>query len=201
MARQRHLAELAVDDTRRFEFARALEAHPRGQFDDRRFQWIEFSAGAIDFQFGDRPFAFSGALDGPAKDVLAAAFGMPKDLVTAGFFSQIELTDGERRMRAAGHAPARFGGRLIGFERRGFVPQMEAEDCHQGPGTPIGNQGAPRGCKPRRQNWSAPGEFLPDNMGWDAWPKTIASDTQSAPLTHRWAMLVGSNVVLRTFLA
>ena len=81
-AKQRHRAEFAVDDARRLKLAPALGVHSRGEFGHGGSRLARFAAGAIDFELGDRPFA-RGA---PAQDVLAAAFGMPEDLVRSLFY-------------------------------------------------------------------------------------------------------------------
>jgi hypothetical protein len=75
-----------------------------------------------------------------AKDVLAVALGMPKDLISLCFFGKIELTDGKRRVRARSRAPARSRGGGNGSAWRQFVPQMDADDGKQGQSTYMENE-------------------------------------------------------------
>src|SRR6266851_4834241 len=135
-AKQRHRAELAVNDARRLQLAPVRRLHSYGYSSESGPGLVEFAAGAIDFEFCNRLFA----LGRPAKDVLAAAFGMPKDLVSLCLFGQIELADGERRMRPHSYAPARFGGRLARQACQQFVPEMDADDGKQGQNPHIGKQ-------------------------------------------------------------
>ena len=79
---------------------------------------LKDGTGAIDFELCDRLLPRSG----PAKDVLAAASGMPEDFVSLCLFGRIELADGERRVRARGQAPVRFDGRLACFASGQLVP-------------------------------------------------------------------------------
>ena len=80
-------------------------AHSRGDVGHGGPDAAQFGAGTIDFELGDRPSCRAT----PAEDVLAAAFGMPEDLVRLCFVGRIDLADGKCRLRARGHAPARLG--------------------------------------------------------------------------------------------
>ena len=64
-----------------FQLARAVRVHPGGDVGDGGAGLIDFAARAIDFELGDR-LAVGAA---PAEDVLAAALGMPEDLVSLCF--------------------------------------------------------------------------------------------------------------------
>jgi len=105
-----------------------------------RSRSVEFRAAAIDLELGDRLFS----LRRPAEDVLAAAFGMPEDLVSLCFAGQIELADGKRRVGARRRRPARLGGRLQHHGIRQLVPQMDAGDGKQGQSPHIGYQARQR---------------------------------------------------------
>jgi hypothetical protein len=57
---------------------------------------------------------------------------MPKNFVSLCFSVQIELADGESRVRTGGQAPAGLGGRLQTRAIWQFPPQMSANDGKQG---------------------------------------------------------------------
>ena len=78
---QRHGAEFAVDDPRRFQSAHAFAGPSGPRFRRWRARTGRFAAGAVDFELRDRLFARRR----PAEDVLAAAFGVPEDLVSLCF--------------------------------------------------------------------------------------------------------------------
>jgi hypothetical protein len=113
--------ESAVDDASRFQFAPAFRIHPGGDSESRLACFV---AGAINFEFRDRFFAWGS----PSQDVLAVAFGVSKDLVSLCFSVRIELIGGEggyervARLQpalAAGPTPALPGN----FPHR-WVPMM-----------------------------------------------------------------------------
>ena len=80
-AQQGHGAEFAVDEAGGLQLAHAARVHPGGDLGDRGPGMAEFAARAIDFELGDRLFV--GAA--PAEDILAAALGMPENLVSLCF--------------------------------------------------------------------------------------------------------------------
>src|SRR6476659_2797224 len=86
-AKQGDGAELAVDDSCGFQFAWASWVHPCGEVAGRRPNLIDFFTRTIDFEFADRRAADAA----PAEDVLAAALGMPKDLVSLCLTGENEL--------------------------------------------------------------------------------------------------------------
>ena len=106
-AKQRHGAELAVDDSCRLQLARASRVHPCGEVAGRRADRIDFFTRTIDFEFGDRRSTDAA----PAEHILAAALGMPKNLVSLCLAWKNELAYRERRCDASGLAPG-FGRRL-----------------------------------------------------------------------------------------
>jgi hypothetical protein len=119
--KQRDRPESAVDDASRFQFAPAFRIHPGGDSESRLACFV---AGAINFEFRDRFFAWGS----PSQDVLAVAFGVSKDLVSLCFSVRIELIGGEggyervARLQpalAAGPTPALPGN----FPHR-WVPMM-----------------------------------------------------------------------------
>src|SRR3954471_802532 len=95
-------AELAVDDSCGFQLARASRVHPCGEVAGGRADLIDFFTRTIDFEFGDRRAADAA----PAEDVLAAALGMPKNLVSLCLTGENELAHRERGRAASGLAPA-----------------------------------------------------------------------------------------------
>src|SRR5216683_6963065 len=167
MAKQRHRAELAVDDARRLRLAPVRRPYSCGYSSEGGPGSVEFTAGAIDFEFCNRLFA----LGRPAKDVLSAALGMPEDLVSLCLFRQIELADGERGIRPPSRAPARFGSRLARQARQQFVPEMDAGDGKQGQNPHIGKQ-----TRQRAAAFVGEAGQRRMNVGWHGWPKPIASN-------------------------
>src|SRR6266446_3900091 len=106
-AKQGDGAELAVDDSCRFQLARASRVHPCGEVAGGRADLIDFFTRTIDFEFGDRRAADAA----PAEHVLTAALGMPKDFVSLCLAWENELAYCERGGNASGLAPG-FGRRL-----------------------------------------------------------------------------------------
>src|SRR3954465_15464374 len=114
-AKQGDGAELAVDDSCGLQFARASRVHPCSGGAGGRADLIDFFTRTIDFEFGDRRAADAA----PAEHVLAAALGMPKNLVSLCLTWKNELAHCERGRDAPGLAPE-FGRRL----RRGNGRQV-----------------------------------------------------------------------------
>src|SRR5438093_13751248 len=106
-AKQRHGAELAVDDSCRLQLARASRVHPCGEVAGRRADLIAFLTRTIDFEFGDRCTADAA----PVEHILAAALRMPKNLVSLCLAWKNELAYRERGCDAPG-LPPDFGRRL-----------------------------------------------------------------------------------------
>src|SRR5712671_7573004 len=77
-AKQRDGAELAVDDSCGLQLARASRVHPCGKVAGRRADLIGFFTRTIDFELGYRRAADAA----PVEHVLAAALGMPKNLIS-----------------------------------------------------------------------------------------------------------------------
>src|SRR6185436_15683842 len=106
-AKQRHGAELAVDDSCRLQLARSSRVHPCGKVAGRRADLIDFFSRTVDFELGDRRAADAA----PAEDVLAAALGMPENFVSLCLTWENELAYRERGRAARGLAPG-FGRRI-----------------------------------------------------------------------------------------
>ena len=87
--------------------ASSSREHRYGKIPICRAGLVDFAARPIDFEFGDRRAGGTA----PAEDVLAAALGMPKNLVTFCFTGKNELADGKRRhrLRAARLQPSLDG--------------------------------------------------------------------------------------------
>src|SRR6266850_5016293 len=106
-AKQRDGAELAVDDSRRLQLARASRVHPCGKVAGRRADLIAFLTRTVDFEFGNRRAADAA----PTEHVLAATLGMPKNFVSLCLTWENELAYRECGRCASGQAPD-FGRRL-----------------------------------------------------------------------------------------
>src|SRR6185436_4616361 len=106
-AKQRHGAELAVDDSCRLQLARASRVHPCSKVAGRRPDLVGFFTWTVDLKLGDRRAADAA----PAKDVLAAALRMSKNFVSLCLAWENKLTYRERGRAAPGLAPG-FGRRV-----------------------------------------------------------------------------------------
>src|SRR5450631_55916 len=126
------------------------------------------------FELGDRLLALLSVRGGPAQDVLAAAPGVPEDLVSLCFLGKIELTDGKRRMRARGRAPG-FWRKPQRLRRPAIGPTNECRRWQAGPEPPHRQRDAPACRSIRRQGCSRQDESGSDCKGWHGGPKTIAS--------------------------
>lgn len=95
----------------------------------------QLAATPVDLKFHDRFFV----LPGPAKDILAASFGVPEDFVSLCFTGEIGLADGERRRWPRANPP----GRQARPRQTAMLSQMQAENGKQRQSAYIGNEARP----------------------------------------------------------